>query len=69
MIAVVELLKKDDSQAARPCVIKWVGRKGLKIKILTYCGVVEAAHGVTQVPDDTPICEKCKTALKAKAKA
>lgn len=47
--------------------MKWVGRKGLKVKIVTYCGgVVDAAQGVTQVADGTRVCEKCRDALAAR---
>lgn len=47
-----------------PCVVKWVGRRGLTVKIVTYCGAVaDAAQGVFQVPDGTFVCEKCRAAL------
>jgi hypothetical protein len=62
MIAVVEL-----KEGKPPCIVKWVGRKGLKVKILTYCGgAADAGQGVTQVVDGTSVCEKCKIALKPK---
>lgn len=47
-----------------PCPIKWVGRSGLGVKALTYCGrEANAAAGVVQIPVDAKICETCKTEI------
>lgn len=60
MMAVIKV----DGQAD-PCVIKWVGRKGLKVKAITHCGeTVDAGDGVHQVPDAAETCSKCNTALR-----
>ncbi len=45
MIAAVEMLD-------RLCAVRWVGRRGLKVKVLTCCGAeTDAGDGVVQVPD------------------
>jgi len=62
MIAVVAL------KTGRPCIVKLVGRKGLKVRVVTYCGgTADAAQGVAQVPDDALLCEKCKQVLRGGA--
>ena len=58
MIAVVE------KNAQPPCIVRWVGRRGLKVQIFTYCGdVAEAGQGVSQVADGTTLCARCRDAL------
>ena len=48
-----------------PCVIKWTGRKGLKVVAVTYCGdTVNAAEGVYQLPNTHDFCPSCLEALK-----
>ena len=45
MIAAIEL-------PDRLCFVRWVGRKGLKVKVFTCCGAeADASDGVVQVPD------------------
>lgn len=47
-------------------VIKWVGRRGLKVFAETYCKQVVglAAEGVMQVPVTQPdICKSCREAV------
>ncbi len=46
MIACIEL-------PDRNCVIHWVGRRGLKVKAMTYCGAEHdvGSNGVLQFPD------------------
>ena len=45
MIAAIEM-------PDRLCIIRWVGRRGLKVKVLTCCGAeADASDGVVQVPD------------------
>jgi hypothetical protein len=46
------------------CVIKWTGRKGLKVVALTYCGdTVNAADGVLQLPNTAEFCSNCAEVL------
>ena len=43
-----------------PCVVRWIGRKGLSVRALTWCGDdYSAADGVGQVPDEIKTCESC----------
>jgi len=67
MAFIIEILSGDVVSAQEPigepmtaavempdrlCVVYWVRRQGLSVKIRTYCGVeVEAGRGVVQVPD------------------
>jgi hypothetical protein len=55
----------------RPCIVKWTGRKGLKIGVGSYCGqLVDAAKhgGVFQVPDQAAsalgLCPSCVKAIR-----
>lgn len=59
MIAVVEIKSRPF-----PCIVSFVGRKGLKLKILTYCGEqADANKGVRQVPDNHTVCAMCRLKL------
>lgn len=56
MIAVIQV---DETQP--PHVVKWTGRKGLHIEIVTYCEKrLNASDGVLQVKDDALVCFDCK---------
>jgi hypothetical protein len=44
MIAAVEM-------PDRLCIVRWVGRRGFKVRVLTGCGLeTDASEGVVQVP-------------------
>jgi hypothetical protein len=45
-------------------IVKWTGRRGIKVVAETYCKqVVSAADGVMQVPASQPdICKACREA-------
>ena len=59
MIAVVK------TENEFPCVAYWTGRKGLSVKVHTWCGeTADASDGVLQVPDDAKICTECKLYIK-----
>jgi len=62
MIAVVPGI----NPAVPPCPIKWVGRRGLSVSAVTYCGnTVSVGDGVSQVPSHTRVCTKCEAAISA----
>lgn len=47
-----------------PCAIKWVGRKGLSVKVITHCNNERGVDtGVLQIPDDSVICSGCESAI------
>ncbi len=49
-----------------PCVVRWTGKTGLlSVKSKTWCGQeLDAADGVSQLPDTIPCCKVCEAALK-----
>lgn len=50
-----------------PCVVYWTGRKGLSVKIITWCGEhADASDGVIQIPDDADVCSSCKIYIESK---
>jgi len=63
MIAVIAI-------GDQPCLAKWVGRKGMKAVVETYCGQVAEVgqYGVVQLPEQATqvlgMCAACVTALR-----
>jgi len=49
------------------CVVRRIGRQGMSVKALSYCGEIgNAAEGVEQIPVSTPgICADCHRAITA----
>ncbi len=48
-----------------PCVVYWVGRKGLSVRIISWCGNrADASDGTIQIPDDAKVCTTCETQIK-----
>lgn len=61
MFAAVEI-----EGQAKPCIVRWTGRRGLSVRTYTYCNKdVPAGEGVLQLPDGAGTCEACNTAVAA----
>lgn len=64
MISVIDATDKT-------CVIYWVGPKGFKVKVITYCGVetnlqTGARQVLPQLLDKDPkLCTACRAAIEA----